>query len=103
VSLYDDYKPFRNYMRQFGTVPSLLDVWCYSLHIMEGKDLPSNYAVGADNSLKPLKGHLFAWDLDILAREIVLNGSPEGPRSLRKWNDLAKAMNHIRHLENEGV
>jgi hypothetical protein len=99
VGLYDDYKPFRNYMRQFGVVPSLIDVWCYSRHIMEGKDLPADYAVGADARPNPLKGHLYAWDLDILAREIVLNGSSEGPGSLKRWSDLARAVNHIRRLE----
>lgn len=35
MNFYEEYKPFRNYMRRFELVPGLVDVWCYSLHVME--------------------------------------------------------------------
>lgn len=40
MNFYEEYKPFRNYMRRFDLVPGLVDVWCYSLHVMEGQPLP---------------------------------------------------------------
>ena len=29
MSFYEDYKPFRNYMRRYSLVESLVDVWLY--------------------------------------------------------------------------
>jgi hypothetical protein len=34
MSFYDEYKPFRNYMRRFELLPSLVDVWRYSLRAL---------------------------------------------------------------------
>jgi hypothetical protein len=104
VSFYDKYKPLRNYMRRFDLLPSLVDVWCYSLHIMEGQPLPADYAIGYGTgkstlTLKPLREHVYPWDLDILTKEIVLNADSRGDRSLKRWNDLAVALNHIRRLD----
>ena len=98
MNFYEEYKPFRNYMRRFDLVPGLVDVWCYSLHVMEGQPLPADYAVGA-LPFKPLKEHFYPWDLDILARELVLNAGKRGDRSLRTWDHLAVAVNHIRRLD----
>ena len=46
MSFYDDYKPFRDYLGQFELIPSLIDIWSYSKHIIEGGALPGGYAVG---------------------------------------------------------
>jgi hypothetical protein len=100
VSFYDEYKPFRNYMRRFGLVAGLVDVWRYSLHVMEGQPLPTDYAVGhSPLTHKPLQEHIHPWDLDILAKELVLNAGSQGDRSLRRWSDLAVAVNHVRRLD----
>jgi hypothetical protein len=77
MSFYDEYKPFRNYMRRFELLPSLVDVWRYSLHVVEGQPLPSDYAADR-TAFKPLKEDLYPWDLDILARERVLNAGARG-------------------------
>jgi hypothetical protein len=100
VGFYEEYKPFRNYMRRFDQLASLVDVWRYSLHVIEGQALPSGYAVGMPaQRLGPLKEHLYPWDLDILARELVLNAGRGGDRDLKRWSDLATAINHIRRLD----
>ena len=99
MNFYEEYKPFCNYMRRFELVPGLVDVWCYSLHVMDGQPLPADYAVGKSTlPFKPLKEHFYPWDLDILARELVLNAEKRGDRSLRTWDHLAVAVNHIRRL-----
>ena len=99
MGFYEDYKPFRNYMRRFSLIDSLVDVWRYSSHIVDNKPLPPNYAIGKP-PFEPIRHHIWPWDLDILAREIVLNAATRGDRSLRRWNDLAGAINHIRDLDN---
>ncbi len=100
MSFYDEYMPFREFMRRFDLLTSLIDVWCYSCHITEGQPLPSNYAVGLD-PLKtgPLKECVHPWELDILAREIVLNAGQRPTYNLKWWNDLASAVNFVRHLD----
>ena len=100
MGFFDEYKPFRNYMTRFALVPSLLDIWRYSLHIVDGQPLPTDYATGKNAAtFRPLSEHLHPWDLDVLAREVVLNAGVSGERSLRRWGDLATAVNHIRRLE----
>jgi hypothetical protein len=100
MTFHESYKPFRNYMRHFSLADSLIDVWRYSLHIVENAPLPLDYAVGKP-PLEQIKRHIWPWELDILAREIVLNAVPKGDRSLRRWDDLAGAINHIKRLDNE--
>lgn len=100
MNLYEDYKPFRNYVRRFSLVESLIDVWRYSLHILYDVPLPPDYAIGKP-SFEPIKRNLWPWELDVLAREIVLNATTRGDRSLRRWNDLAGAINHIKRLDDE--
>src|SRR4051794_11667388 len=100
MSFYDQYKPFRNYMRRFGLVDSLVDVWRYSLHILDKAPLPADYVVGKP-PFEQVQRNIWPWDLDVLARELVLNSPAAGDRSLRRWNDLAKAINYIRDLDGE--
>jgi hypothetical protein len=97
---YRKYRQFRNYMRGFELVPSLIDVWQYSLHVMENKPLPANYAFD-ESTLKTqsLEDVIHPWELDILVREIVLNASQYGQRSIKMWNDLTVAINHVRRLD----
>ena len=63
MNFYDEYKPFRDYLGHFGLVASLIDIWCYSKHIIEGVDLVSGCAVGLDRAeIGKLKDHIHAWD-----------------------------------------
>ena len=100
TDFYEEYKPFRNYLRRFDLAGSLVDVWQYSLHIMEGQRLPTEYTVGRNALIdQNVKDVLFAWDLDTLARECVLNAGTGGDRALKRWRDLATVINHLRRLD----
>lgn len=98
MTFYESYKPFRNYMRRFELVASLIDIWRYALHIIDGQDLPADYATGKPN-YEPVSKYIYPWDLETLSRELVLNACDLGDRSLRRWTDLAPAVNHIRRLD----
>jgi hypothetical protein len=100
MSFFEEYKPLRNYMRRFDLVESLFDVWRYSLHVMDGYILPTDFAVGSNGQyFKRVKEYLYPWDLDTLTKELVLNAGKGGNRNLRKWDHLAEAINHIRRLD----
>jgi hypothetical protein len=100
VNLYEQYKPFRNYTRRFARFPSLVHLWAYSKHIVDGVRLEPNLAVGMPLSQGELKTHLHPWDLEILVREIIIHAHPtSGDLDIRRWNDLATAVNHIRRMD----
>lgn len=102
MSFFEEYKPFRNYMRRFGLLEGLQDVWCYSLHIIEGQSLALEYLPDIDaRTRRNLSKRIYPWDLDILAKELILNASAIGDKRLRLWSDLETAIDHIRRLENE--
>jgi len=100
MTFYDEYTPFRDYVRRLHLVSSLIDVWSYSRHIIEGHPLQPGYAVGLDpQKMGPLKECVHPWELDILAREIILNAGNDRTYNLRWWQDLANAVNFVRHLD----
>lgn len=98
IDLYPAYKPFRNYMRRFGLVPSLQQLWGYVLHIAEKQPLHPSLAEGKPAHVD-MVSHLHPWDLEILVREVILNAGDRGSDGLSRWNELATAVNHIRRLE----
>jgi hypothetical protein len=62
--------------------------------------LQGGYALGMNISpAQPVKELIHPWEVDVLVREIVLNGSHCGQRSIKWWNDLAVAVNHVRRLD----
>jgi len=98
TDFYRDYKPFRNFLRDFPLLESLIHIWRYSLFTIDKLALPPNYISGVPRSVTP-NTVPFPWELDLLAREIVLNGGLGGTRSLDRWNDLARVMNETRRLD----
>lgn len=99
--MYDAYKPFRNYMRRFGQASSLFHVWRLHHHLLDDAPLPREMGPPPKPwRERKLNEHVWPWDLDILAREIVMHGDPTGQRPLEAWNDLAQAITHVRRLDN---
>ncbi len=87
-------------MRQFPIVPSLVNIWQLSNHITYKLPLPPEYFVDKPKIVTgKLSEGFYPWDLDILSREVVLNGALWGTRSLAKWDDFANAINFMRRLD----
>lgn len=99
MNFYDEYKPFRNYMRKFSLLPGLLNIRQFYLNLLYNKPLPSDYFLKIPSHRRDLKGHIFPWELDILVRELILNSSTDSSLSLSNWSDLGKAVNMLRHLD----
>lgn len=100
MTLYETYKPLRNVVRRFGLVQGLVGVWGYALHISHHRALPRGFAAGVPLQIQARIGdHLHPWDLDIIARELLLNAGPAGSMRLEQWNDLAKVVNLIRRVD----
>jgi hypothetical protein len=97
MSIHGDYTPLRNFIRRFPLESSLVDVWQYALHVIDREPLPSTY-LSDRRSFQPMPLH--PWQIETICREIVLNAERRGDCSLRRWNDLAKVINHVQRIEN---
>jgi hypothetical protein len=97
---FNEYKPFRNFMRRFDLESSLLDVWHYALFLTDNKPLPPHYDnFRGEYQSTPLNELVYPWELEVITRELILNASWGGESSLAKWSDLRTAINHVRRLD----
>jgi hypothetical protein len=86
MSVYDLYKPLRNLLRQYPLMESLSVVHAYTQYLQFSRPLPSDIDVNPIIYArhKPER-QIYEWQLDLLAREIILNcptreGSSRCPR-----------------------
>jgi hypothetical protein len=52
------------------------------------------------NLRNPLRYGIVQWELEILAREIVLNGEHHSKKNLERWGEVAREINSIKFIEN---
>ena len=98
LSFYDDYKPFRNLLRRYNLQAGLEGIWRCSSHLDNGSPLPSSLA----NSLpllRELRDLVYPWDMEIVAKEMIMHASVDNGHELKHWGDIASIVNHIRRLE----
>lgn len=99
--VYEFYKPLRNYLRQFSSIDSLYVIRAYILYLQLKQPFPSDiqanrYFLRNYSTTRAV----FEWELDLLAREIILNASETAKKTLRQWADFSSAINKIKDLEN---
>ena len=99
--MYDLYKPFRNYMRRFPLAESLEKLWLFASHLSASGPHSGGLRFRDKPGLTFLKDTVFPWDLELLAREIILHAGSTGDKSFSRWSDLARAINFIRDIENK--
>jgi hypothetical protein len=101
-TMFDLYKPFRNRLRNYSVVESLLSIFHFFQFLDFEVSLPEK--LGAPAFLSPhdkVRFGLNQWEFEILAREIVLNGDCYSKKSLDSWSLIAREINSIKSLENE--
>lgn len=88
--IYEAYKPFRNKIRKTSVEDSLYVIWAYAQYMQLDSSIPS------DIEVHPLclsnqfaERGLYPWDLELLARETMLNG--EVARFSRRKHDSLKS------------
>lgn len=100
--MYAHYKPLRNLLRGFNLWSGLGTTYFYTQHLQFGKALPDqlkNDALrrGQSNMRAALFGHL----VELMTREIILNGQARGGKPLNMAADAFKAMNMIHRLSDK--
>lgn len=102
-TVYDLYKPLRNFLRQCPLQESLYVVHAYSQAILAGQALPDDITAPPeyrDFTRWPEKG-IYPWNLELLAKELFLHAPDvlSTACSLRRWRYFADAQNRLRDLE----
>jgi hypothetical protein len=94
------YKPFRNKLTRLSLDESLRVIWAYSQYLqMKDFRFPNDIDVSkAFVSLKTHQAWVGEWDLEIVAKELILNaGSVEQYEdSLRSWRRFAETINALK-------
>lgn len=96
-------KPLRNYLRSFQSVSFLQAIWHLSNHLEFRTRLPP-YLVAANP--RGLKSNFdlafFLWELDTLAREVILHCDARTGKQVTEWNQVAVALNKLKKAEEDG-
>lgn len=83
---------------QAAILRSIEDIWWY----FQAVDLPSlKEKVWTGQEFTRLNKVLHKWEIAILAREVVLNATPEGKLRLRPWPSMARVLNMLRRVDND--
>jgi hypothetical protein len=96
-------KPLRNHLRVFNCTSFLQAIWHLSNHLEFGTPMPP-YLAGANPH--GLRGNLelgfFLWELDTLAREVLLHCEPRVGKHVTEWKQVAVALNKLKKAEEVG-
>jgi hypothetical protein len=96
-------KPLRNYLRPFGCVSFLQAIWHLSNHLEFGQPLPPYLAEANPRGLKNnLDLGFFLWELDTLAREVILHCEPSIGEHVTNWRQVSVALNKLKKAEEDG-
>jgi hypothetical protein len=99
--MYDLYKPLRNYLRKHELFSGLKAVYHYFQFLQFGVALPKELQHPELSLRGPYAVGLFEWELQTLAREVLLNCAEGEGHSLFSWKAVVTANNTIKHIENE--
>lgn len=93
------YGPFRRRVRKFGLVNALAVIHAWSQHDQFNQPLPQWIQLPAQPLT--LSTRIHPWELELLAKELILNSEHSGTRELFEWHEFATLTNALRKLEGE--
>lgn len=96
-------KPLRNYLRPFHCVSFLQAIWFLSNHLEFKRPLPAYLAAANPGGRRSnLDLGFFLWELDTLAREVILHCGTGFGKHVADWNQVAIALNKLKKAEEDG-
>lgn len=100
--MLDSYQPFRDKLREVALWPGLMSVFAYSQYIQGEMVLPPQLMTSSLRTVgEPWQAGLFPWALELLARELILNGRPRDGARLTDGASMFALLESIRTLEDE--
>ncbi len=105
MDVFELYKPFRNKVAQLSYSESFYVIWAYSQYMQIKKfEMPNDIDVKKDFfELQVPQQWIAEWELEILAKEVILNGSVASQKgqTIRSWETLSRVVNRLKDLEND--
>jgi len=102
MSARDAYQVLQSTLGRYSLRSSLEVIWSYAQFLQFNEPIRPNIEVPSDLAKKPRLGHgFFEWELELLARELILNSPANGRADLRSWNEFATAVNSIKDMESK--
>jgi len=102
TTVFDSYKPLRNYLRQIELSEALSVIRAYVQHLQFDEQLPRDIEVAVYflQAKDWLGKKVFPWELETLTREIIIN-SPRSdsillPKSFKKWPCFSGAVDKLK-------
>jgi hypothetical protein len=101
-SLYESYKPLRNYLRKFNLWSGLTRCYQFIQFLDFDRPLPKELQhPRLRTKIDRMRMGIVQWEFEILIREVVLNCDTKSQRKFEDWRDVALAINHIKRIEND--
>ena len=105
MGVFDLYKPFRNKVALLSYDDALYVIWAFSQYLQINEfQIPDDIEVHeAFLKLQPPQQWIAEWDLELLAKEVILNGGTVSTKrhTLRSWSNLSEIINQLKSLEND--
>lgn len=97
--MYHHYKPLRNFVAKLDRDTSLLQICQFYQNIASDIPIPMGFCRLNPKGLPSVKHVIHAWELDILAREVILNCGSGGTKNLFVIKDFIAVVNLIRKMQ----
>lgn len=101
--MYHQYKPLRNFVRKLDRNTALLQIFQFFQNIQYDKPLPPQFSRLHPRGLNSLKEVVFQWELDVLAREVILHSSDDGSKNLFSIKDFIVVIALIRKIQDRQI
>lgn len=103
--VFQAYKPLRNKIGLLSVEDLLAVIWAYCQYLqLDNFHFPREIDVAPDYlKLDIPQTWISEWELELLAKEIILNGSSVASkgRTLKQWKTLSEYVNALKRLEND--
>jgi hypothetical protein len=104
MDVFQEYKPLRNKVAQLCIEDALGVIWAYCNYLqMDDFQFPRQQIEVRPEflNLELPRGWVPEWELELLAKEVVINAGTAAwrGRTLRTWNTLAEIVNSLKSLE----
>jgi hypothetical protein len=98
--MYELYKPLRNFLRRTSLIQSLGVIRAYMQFLAFGQPFPNDIEVhsGFLRASRAENG-VYEWELELLAKELILNAPEQGELDLRSWGSFSNSLNLLKKLE----
>ena len=104
MDVFQEYKPLRNKIRLLARDDALRVIWAYSQYLqIDEFQIQADIEAAKEYLADDFPQRWIAeWDLEVLAKEIILNANAQASRgrTLRNWKTLSETVNALKALEN---